>query len=95
MIKYFELANFIHKKIKLHRSPEQISKELKKQFPGDKTMNASHETIYTYLYILPMGELRKELIIYCRRKKCGIAEKGLRKNVELSKICLLMNDPRR
>ncbi len=32
-------------------------------------MQASHETIYTYLYLLPKGELRKELIGYLRQKK--------------------------
>ncbi len=32
-------------------------------------MQASHETIYTYLYMLPKGELRKELIGYLRQKK--------------------------
>lgn len=32
-------------------------------------MQASHETIYTYLYMLPKGELRKELIGYLRQKE--------------------------
>lgn len=32
-------------------------------------MQASHEIIYTYLYLLPKGELRKELIGYLRQKK--------------------------
>jgi IS30 family transposase len=32
-------------------------------------MNASHETIYTYLYLLPKGELRKELIDHLRQEK--------------------------
>ena len=32
-------------------------------------MQVSHETIYTYLYMLPKGELRKELIGYLRQKK--------------------------
>ena len=32
-------------------------------------MQASNETIYTYLYILPKEELRKELIGYLRQKK--------------------------
>jgi IS30 family transposase len=32
-------------------------------------MQASDETIYTYLYMLPKGELRKELIGYLRQKK--------------------------
>ena len=32
-------------------------------------MQASKETIYTYLYMLPKGELRKELIGYLRQKE--------------------------
>ena len=34
-------------------------------------MYASHETIYTYIYILPRGRLRKELISYLRQGKRG------------------------
>jgi IS30 family transposase len=43
--------------------------ELKRLYPNNKNMQASHETIYTYLYLLPKGELRKELIGYLRQKK--------------------------
>ncbi len=32
-------------------------------------MQISHESIYTFIYILPRGELRKELIGYLRQKK--------------------------
>ena len=34
-------------------------------------MRVSHETIYTYIYILPRGELRKELISYLRQGSEG------------------------
>lgn len=64
-----ELVNFIHEKLRLKWSPMQISKTLKKQFPADPAMNVSHETIYTYLYMLPKGELRKELISHLRQEK--------------------------
>ena len=33
------------------------------------TMRASHETIYTYLYVLPRGTLKKELTSYLRQGK--------------------------
>lgn len=52
----------------------QISNTLKKQFPSNQVMNVSHETIYTYLYMLPNGELRRELISHL-----GL-EKKLRQN---------------
>ncbi|MBI2093490.1 MAG: IS30 family transposase [Candidatus Omnitrophica bacterium] len=45
-----------------HWSPEQIAHGLPVQYPGDPTMRISHEAIYTYLYVLPRGALRKELL---------------------------------
>lgn len=64
-----KLYSFIVEKLKLRWSPQQISRELLKLYPTKKHMQASHETIYTYLYLLPKGELRKELIGYLRQKK--------------------------
>ena len=71
------LLKFILTKLRLQWSPEQISRELKREYPKDQTMNVSHETIYTYLYLLPKGELRKELIGYLRQeKKLRTSRKG-------------------
>jgi len=64
-----KLHSFIVEKLKLRWSPVQISMELSRCYPNNKDMQASHETIYTYLYLLPKGELRKELIGYLRQKK--------------------------
>lgn len=64
-----KLHSFIVAKLKLRWSPVQISMELSRCYPNNKDMQASHETIYTYLYLLPKGELRKELIGYLRQKK--------------------------
>jgi IS30 family transposase len=64
-----KLHSFIVEKLKLRWSPVQISMELKCCYPNNKNMQASHETVYTYLYMLPKGELRKELIGYLRQKK--------------------------
>lgn len=50
-------------------SPEQISENLKRAYPKDKSMRISHESIYTYIYVLPRGELKKELINLLRQKK--------------------------
>lgn len=63
------LYKIVYKYLKKHWSPEQISRHLKKQFAGKKEMQISHESIYTYIYLLPRGELRKELIGYLRQKK--------------------------
>lgn len=42
-------------------SPEQISCRLRVDFPDDKNMQISHETIYQALYIQGRGALRREL----------------------------------
>lgn len=51
-----------------HWSPEQIARGLPQRYPDDPTMRISHEAIYTYLYVLPRGALRKELIRALRHR---------------------------
>ncbi|WP_136260120.1 IS30 family transposase, partial [Rhodanobacter lindaniclasticus] len=43
-------------------SPEQIAGILARGFPDTASYRVSHETIYTAVYLVPRGELRKELI---------------------------------
>lgn len=50
-------------------SPEQIAQRLPMDHPDDPTMRVSHETIYAYLYVLPRGMLRKELLESLRRPR--------------------------
>jgi transposase, IS30 family len=63
-----ELQTIIQTKLALRWSPETIANYLKRTYPEDTTMQISHESIYTYIYVLPRGELRKELISYLRQK---------------------------
>ncbi len=42
-------------------SPEEIAARLKREFPDDEAMQASHETIYRALYVQGRGSLRREL----------------------------------
>ena len=49
-------------------SPEQIAHGLPQRYPDDPTMRISHEAIYTYLYVLPSGALKRELARYLRRR---------------------------
>jgi IS30 family transposase len=42
-------------------SPDQIAGRLRQQFPDDPEMWVSHETIYQALYLLPRGELAREV----------------------------------
>ena len=49
-------------------SPEQIAIRLVAAYPDDATMRISHEAIYTYLYVLPRGQLRRELLAALRQR---------------------------
>lgn len=70
------LREYIHFKMSLGWSPEQIAKRLKRVYAEDTSMRVSHETIYTYLYCLPRGALKKELMSYLRQKKSIHAKRG-------------------
>ena len=54
-------------------SPEQIARGLPQRYPEAPTMRISHEAIYTYLYVLPRGALKRELIGYLRHSGTGSA----------------------
>ena len=47
-------------------SPQQISATLRREHPGDQSMQISHETIYQSLFVQTRGELRRELTAYLR-----------------------------
>lgn len=47
-------------------SPEQISGTLALVHPEKPTLQVSHETIYTAIYAMPRGELRKDVIGWLR-----------------------------
>lgn len=62
------LKQYVFKQLDQLWSPEQIAKRLKMLYTNDRTMRISHETIYSYLYVLPRGSLRRELIKCLRRE---------------------------
>ena len=61
------LWSYIRKKLKKKWSPRQIAEELEIDYPLDMTMRIAPETIYTYIYVLPRGTLKKELTACLRR----------------------------
>ncbi len=63
------LRDYVYKQLRKKWSPIQIAETVKKQYPTDITMRISHETIYTYLYVLPRGELKKELLSCLRQNR--------------------------
>lgn len=63
------LQDIIKVKLQLRWSPRQIAQYLKATYPDNRSMQASHETIYTYLYVQAKGTLKKELIGYLRQRR--------------------------
>ena len=54
--------------LKLNWSPQQISAQLKREYPDDPQMQISHETIYLALYVQARGTLRQGLTRHLRRR---------------------------
>jgi len=63
------LQIIVASKLRLDWSPEQVAGWLKRQFPDDKSMHVSHETIYRSLFIQARGVLKKELIKHLRSRR--------------------------
>lgn len=64
-----KLKRFIVAHLKEYWSPEQIAKKLKFMYPSDMSMHVSHETIYSYLYVKPRGQLKELLIRHLRQNR--------------------------
>jgi transposase, IS30 family len=58
----------VAERLKSNWSPQQISRFLKEEYPGQPSMQVSHETIYLSLYVQGRGLLRKELAKHLRRR---------------------------
>ena len=68
----------VAQKLALQWSPEQISGWLRRQHPGDQSMQISHEAIYRSLFIQSRGVLKKELTAQLRTKRQMRLAKGAR-----------------
>jgi IS30 family transposase len=67
--RHSKLREMVASKLILDWSPEQIAGWLKSEYPGDKSMRVSHETIYRSLFIQARGVLKKELMDHLRSKR--------------------------
>lgn len=63
------LRAYVFTKLRQQWSPVEIAKRVRHEYPDDITMRISHESIYTYIYVLPRGGLRKELIACLRQER--------------------------
>ena len=61
------LFSFVAYRLRRGWSPLQIAGRLKRMHPDDPKRRVSHETIYKALYVLPRGELRRELLACLRQ----------------------------
>lgn len=69
LVDNLKLKRYIYKKLRKKWSPEQIAKELPVDYPEDMSMRIVPETIYAHLYLLPRGELKKELLSCLRQNR--------------------------
>lgn len=63
------LRRYVHLRLRLRWSPEEIARKISREYPLDMTMRISPEAIYSYLYVLPKGALKKELLACLRRER--------------------------
>ena len=63
------LKDYVFRGLRNEWSPEEIAQRLLLEYPLDKTMRISHESIYQYLYCLPKGELKQELMRGLRQER--------------------------
>jgi len=63
------LKRYVYRKLRLQWSPTQIAETLKMDYPSDMTMRISPESIYSYLFVLPKGALKKELLSCLRQNR--------------------------
>lgn len=61
LARHDRLREHVQQQLQAKDSPEQISRRLVIDFPGDVEMRVSHEAIYQALYVQGRGALRREL----------------------------------
>lgn len=76
-----KLRIYVHSKLHLRWSPDEIARKIAIEYPLDMTMRISAETIYSYIYVLPKGTLKKELLA-CLRRERGRRHKRKKNGVE-------------
>lgn len=60
-------------------SPREIVRRMEIQYPRDEGMRISHEAIYQFIYVLPRGSLKKELVSALRQERKYRRKKGGRR----------------
>lgn len=63
------LRHTVFRLLRRQWSPQQICDRQHRQHPHEPSLQVSAETIYSYLYVLPRGELRRELLSHLRQHR--------------------------
>ncbi|MGI8460502.1 MAG: IS30 family transposase, partial [Solirubrobacterales bacterium] len=71
-----QLRRLVLERLRQDHSPEQISGWLRRQHPDNEGMQASHETIYRFLYVQSRGALRRELTRHLRTRRQKRSPRG-------------------
>ncbi len=66
----------VEDKLAVRWSPQQISRWLRRTYPGVEAMSVSHETIYLSLFIQARGGLKRELTRHLRTRRANRRPKG-------------------
>lgn len=90
------LWEYVQTKLQKKWSPRQIAEKLKKDYPLDMTMHISPEAIYTYIYVLPRGSLKKELASCLRqnRKRRYKQRRGLKMERKIEDMLSIEERPK-
>lgn len=91
-----KLKRYVFRKLRKKWSPTQIAETLKIDYPTDMTMRTSPESIYAYLYVLPRGTLKKELLACLRqnRKHRHKQRRGMEAKRELEDMLSIEERPK-
>jgi transposase, IS30 family len=76
---YNRLRQQVIRKLRQHYAPQQIAGWLRCTYPNEPERWVSHQTIYTYIEILPKGEFKRE-VLRCLRHEGKVGSGQPRQN---------------
>ena len=63
------LRTYVLAGLRRYWSPREIVRYMQWEYPEDMALRISHEAIYQYIYVLPRGSLKKELVHALRQER--------------------------
>ena len=87
------LRSEVERRLSERWSPQQIAARLRLDFPDDREMRVSHETIYQSLYVQSRGALRRELSSELRTGRSHRKPRGSRMGGNLREIVPIAERP--